>query len=315
MSSGIFNTVGLGKESSYGVPVAPTVFIPIKESDGVQINMDTQFVEAIKGTAPKNKDAFTGKVEMTGGFESDLYPLFVGNIINSAMGNVVSALESGESSVYKHTFTENTSKPSYTIEQKFGEIIKRFQGYIVRTFSIEGKAGEAVSFNFEGFAQNQANASPTTPTYETSRTFNFRDFTSVKIGSVDVTAKTEEVSLEYDNALEAFYAVGDNYQKSLYPGQSECKGKIMLYLDNNTKDFLEDYIAGTHRSIEIKIEGDTIGTASKNTMKALVARAAITSVSTKLSFDYNALELEFEAVEDPTDGILKVELINSIPNF
>ncbi len=59
------------------------------------------------------------------------------------------------------------------------------------------------------------------------------------------------------------------------------------------------------RSIEIKIEGDSIGTTSKNTLTAFIAKASLTSVPTKLSFDYNALEIEFEAVEDPTDRNIK----------
>ncbi len=119
MSSGLQNHIGIGKETAYGTAVAPTVFLPINESDGIQINKDIQFVESIKaGVAGKNKFAYTGKVEYSGGFESDAYPQFTGHLLRSALGQVSSALESGETTVYKHTFTESLSKPSYTIEQK-----------------------------------------------------------------------------------------------------------------------------------------------------------------------------------------------------
>lgn len=316
MSSGLQNHIGLGKESVYGTPVAPTVFIPINESDGIQINKDIQFVESIKaGVAGKNKFAYTGKVEYSGGFESDAYPQFTGHLLHSALGLSSSALESGETTVYKHTFTEALSKPSYTIEQKIGEIVKKFAGFIVKNIKFEGKAGEAVTFGIEGIAKSQSDATESTPTYETSRPFNFADVVAVKIGNTDIKANCEEFSFEYDNAIESFYSLGSNEPATYYPKPSEAKGKLTLYLDNTTKDFLSDYISKTERSIEIKVEGSSIGVASKETLRIYLPKAVMTQVATKLSTEYNAMEIEFEGIVDPTDGLLKIELINTISSY
>ncbi len=212
MSSGLQNYVGFGKETTFGTEVTPTVYLSLKESDGIQINQSIQMIEAIKNSAPKNKDAFIGKVELAGGFNADVYPQFIGHPLYSVLGTVGSALL--ETGVYKHTFTENLTKKSYTVEQKIGEIIKRYAGYMVKNLKIEAKVGETAGITFEGLAKSQSTNAGTTPVFETPRPFNFKDVTLVKIGSVDVTGQCEELSLEYDNGIQGFYAMADNNLKS-----------------------------------------------------------------------------------------------------
>lgn len=313
MSNGVQNYVGIGKETTYGTEVAPTVYLPIKPSDGIKINQDIQMNEAIKGTAPKNKAAFTGKIELSGAFDSDIYPTFMGHLLLSALGAVNSAVVSG--SVYKHTFTEALAKASYTIEQKIGEVLKRFNGFIVKNIKVETKAGDPVTVSFEGMAKAQVDNAGTSPTYETNRAFNFKDVSLVQIGAVDMTAKVSDLKLEYDNGMNPFYAVGDNNLKSQYVTPSECKGGFTMYLDSATLAMMTDYIAKTERALEIKIEGDIAGGAVKYTLRLIVSRAIFTAVSTKLDTDYNALEVEFEALEHATDGILKVELTNLATSY
>lgn len=313
MSSALVNYVGIGKEDSYGTEAAPTHYIPVKESDGVTINQDVQFNEAIKGTAPKNKGAFAGRVEITGNYEADVYPNFLGMLLLSALGSVTTTTVAG--SVKSHAFTETIAKPSLTIEQKFGEIIKRVVGFIPNTLSFEVSAGEPLSMTVEGFAQNQADETEGTPSYETARPFNFADVTEVLIGAQNVTAKVEELSLEYTNGMEGFYALGDTNNKNQYATPSEAKGSMTLYLDTQTKDFLADYIAGTQRLIKITVEGEVLEYTHKNSLVLEIPAAVLTAVNTPLSMDYNALEIEFEAVEDPTDGIFKATLQNVVASY
>lgn len=315
MSAGIQNQVGIGKEVSYGTPVAPTFFLPVKESDGIQISNDTKFVESINGTPAKNKDSFKGKVEIGGGYDAYLYPQFLGHILRSALGQVNSALASGETAIYKHTITEVVAKPSYTVEQKVGEIVKRFAGFVVRNFKLEAKVGEDIGLSFEGVGKSQATASASSPSFETTRPFNFADVINVKIGATDMVAQCEELSIEYDNGVEGFYALGDNNIKNVIAKPSTVKGKLTLYMDDTTKATLEDYIANTPRALDVVVAGDSIGVASKNTLRVLIPKAVMTSNSQKLAADYNVMEIEFEGVYDATDGLIKVELTNALTAY
>lgn len=312
MSNQLQNHVGIGKESSYGTAVAPTVFFIPQEVKGMNIDMDRQYNEGVKGTAPKNKNAFSGIAKLEGGYEMDLYPLASTYVLHSALGGVNSALESGETEVYKHTFTESFTKPSYTVEEKFGEVIKRYAGYVAQKFTVEVKKGETAKISFAGMAKSQNSETPATASYETTRPFNFADVSTLTIGGVSVLTHAQEVSFEYDNGLVGRPSLGDNYIKGVVAGKSEMKGKILMYLDSTTKDFIEDHITNTQRAIDFILTGDAIGEESNNSYRIYIAKADIQSYSEEITDNYNMLELSFEAVEDATDGIVRVEVINTI---
>lgn len=309
------NHIGIGKETVYGTPVAPTSYLPVREVKGVSIDMDKKFVEAVKGTAPKNKSAFNGLQNISAEYEMDAYPDSIGHIILSALGAVNSELAEYETVVYRHIFTEAWVKPTYTIEEKFGEVVKRYAGAGWKGFSIEGKKGEAVSFGFNGIASTEANDAGTTAVYETHRPFNFEDLKTLQIGSLDILAHCDAVSVEYDNGLYARHAMGSVEPKALVPGKSEHKGKLTLYLNNDTLAVIEDYIANTYRSFEMVLEAESIGDQSVHTFKVEAAKVQFTSVSEEISENHNILEIEFEAVEDPTEGIIKIELINEVDEY
>lgn len=316
MSNSLQNHIGLGKESVYGTKVAPTVFIPTLEpAKGISINMDKQFRTAIKGTPGKNQVAFNGLAVMECEYELDAYPDIIGHVFNSALGAPSSALVGAETVVYKHTFTDKFTKPSYTIEEKFGDIVKRYGGFIFNGFELTAKKGEAVMLSFTGQGQNQGDVSASTPSYETNKPFNFAQVSALSIGALDVLAMCEEISIEYSNGVAPRHAIGDNYPKAMVPGQSEHKGKITLYLDSDNKAIVEDYIANTERSLTFTATGAAIGDASNHALTVTAAKLQFTSTSEEVADNYNVLEIEYEAIEDATNGIIKVELTNLIASY
>lgn len=313
MSNSQANHVGIGKEETYGVAVAPTIFLPTREVKGVTIDMAKQAVEAIKGTAPKNKCMYPGLVEINAEYEMDAYPQAITHLLYAALGAKSTALESGESTVYKHTLTESFTKPSYTIEEKFGEVVKRYAGFIPSEFTLSIEKGEGVTLGFSGPAKSQADATASTPSYETPCPYNFRHVTTFTIGSLNLlTIGLESAEVTYNNGVAPRHAIGDNYAKGMVPGASEFTGTITVYLNDESKALLADYIANTERSLEIKLEGETIGTAGKNTLRITSQRVNFTSVSEDIEDNYNVMEIEFEAVEDPSTGIVKIEVINTL---
>lgn len=307
---GILNQVSVGKETTYGTAVAPTVSIPVRPSDGIQPQHDVVGVEAINTTAPKNKSLFGGIVNYNGGFEADLYPTSIALILLSALGASSPAQVGGETLVYKHTFTEAVAKTGLTVEQKVGDLIKRYAGFIASRITIGGKVGEAISFSFEGGAKAEADATAITPVYETTRPFNFADVATLSIAGTDIKAKVSEFEFEYKNGLDFFHGLGSVDPQDKYVGQSELTGKISLLMDATTKDYFEDLLATTEQAIILDIVGDAIGVASHYEFKLTIPKAAISTFASKLDFGYNAIDLEFVAREDATDGLLKAELTN-----
>lgn len=312
---GILSQISIGKESSYGSAVTPSVSLPVKESDGIQTNQDVVAVEAIKGTAPKNKGFFKGKKAFEGGYATDLYPNNMGLVLLSALGSVADAVAGGETAVYEHTFTEAVAKKSLTVEQKIGTLSKRFAGFVVKNFKIGGKVGETISFTFEGMGKTVADSTPITASFETERPFNFADVASISVGGTDLKAYIEDFEIEYMNNADIFYAMGSVEPAVSYVKPSECRGKFTLYLDSTTDDLLADFEALVEKEIKITLQGDAIGVASNNEVEITLPKAAISKFETKLSFGYNAISLEFAGREDVTDGLVTLKLVNLVESY
>jgi hypothetical protein len=311
---GFANQISLIKENAWGTAGVPTKSVPVKESDGIQINASITGLNAIKTTAPKNKGFYKGVTTYEGGFALDAYPHIIGDFLNSAIGaETPSTVESG--AVYKHTFVEGVAKPSLTIEQVFGTVTKRFAGFVVGSFKLSGKAGETIGVAISGQAKAQADATKISASYETTRPFNFADITVLSIGGTDIKAYVEDFEFEYTNGLTMFHGLGSVDPSAKYQQPSEVKGKITAYCNATTSAYIADLIANTEREIILTMVGAAVGSGSNNALTFTLSKCAFTKTDTKLSFDYNAISLEFEAREDSTNGLIKAELTNTIASY
>ena len=312
---GIFNQISVAKESTYGTEATPVLSLPVNASDGIQVEQEVIGVEAIKGTAPKNKSFFRGKQSFSGGYEMGAYPNALGYILLSALGAVVdSTVEAG--AVYKHVYTEGATRSGLTIEQKIGTIVKRFCGFIPSNIKISAKVGGLVLITFTGKAKGQADAAAITKTYEVLKPLNWADISTLSIAGTDIKAKVDSIEIEYDNGLEMFYGLGAVAPATKYVKQSTVKGKIEAYVDGSTDDYLTNLLAGTESELILTATGsEVIGSASAPILKVQVPKTAFTKTSTKLDFDYNAISMEFEGREDATNGLIKVELTNTVSAY
>lgn len=309
------NQITIAKESSYGTAVVPTLSVPIKPSDGIVANQEIIGNEAIKTTPSKNKSFSRGKRSYEGTFELDAYPQVLGHLLMSAFGAVSTAVASGESAVYEHTFTEDADKKSFTVEQVIGTFVKRYAGFVISKVTISAVVGENLKINIEGMAKTSADATKVSASYESSKPLSFEDITSLSINSVDYKGYVSEFSFEYTNGLQKFYGMGDVEPTQKFIGQSEFKGNIKMYVDNTTKAFIEDHLAGTERDLNVLIEGASIGTAENMGLEIDADKVAITATTTNLDFEINALDLEFEAREDATNGLVRMILTNETSSY
>lgn len=306
---GIADQISVGAESTWGTAVTPDVSLPIAPSDGIQIEANVTGVESIKGTAPKNKGFFLGQRRFNGGYEMGVYPKVVGHFLNALFGtDTVTEPESGV--VYKHTFSEAVTKPSLTVEQAIGDIVKRFNGYVPKNLKFSLKVGEQVMVAVDGMAKGQASASKITAAYDTTRAFSWDDVTELSIGGTDIKAYVEEMELEIDNGLEFFHGLGDLDAAAKYVKQSEAKGSITAYVNSTTAAYLTDLMAGTERELILELTGASIGASSNDILKFTLSKCAFFKTDTAIDYDYNAVKIEFEAREDATNGLVKTELTN-----
>lgn len=316
-NEGILTQISVGKESTVGTAVTPTVSMAVLPSDGVVIEEEAVGVEGIDTSPALNKEFVQGIREYNGAFEMNAFPNSIGYILGSVFGSVNSAVASGETIVYDHEFTEAVAKTSLTLEQKIGSITERFAGFIASKFGIEITVGEPIKFTFEGKALTKASATAITAAYEDNKVFDWTDIQSITLGGTDIKSALSELSLEYTNNLQNFHGLsGDSEPTNMYVEPSEVTGSLTAYLDSDIANLKAVFEAKTQQALVITIQADeTIGVASKNTLVITVPKVVLNTYAYPIDTGYVEVTADFVARQDATDGLIKAELTNLVTSY
>ncbi len=318
MGAGILSKIAFGLETTYGTAVTPDKALAIHPGDGIQTDNDTQFVTAIKGQIAKNSGSFIGKRKHEGEYEIDFIPGNLGYLLKSVFGSVSSALVDGETTVYNHTFSENTSHPSLTIQQDVGDIIRRYAGCIPTEFTLSGKAGEVLLAKFAIKGKSSASASAVSPANETLEPLNFAHILAAsgfKLGGVAYSG-LENFEISYKNNGDKVYAMGSNDPYQFIPKGSEVDGKFELYLDATTAAKYTDYINNTEQSLQIVATGPSVGVASNYKIDLTVHKAVFKVAKYPITEDATLLSVEFSGIYSTADSkLLTLILTNTFANY
>lgn len=316
-NEGILSQISVGKESTVGTAVTPTVSMAVLPSDGVVTEEEAVGVEGIDTSPALNKEFVQGVREYNGAFEMNAFPNAIGYILGSVFGSVNSAVASGETIVYDHEFTEAVAKTSLTLEQKIGSITERFAGFIASKFGIEITVGEPIKFTFEGKALSKATATAITAAYEDNKVFDWTDIQSITLGGTDIKSALSELSLEYTNNLQNFHGLsGDSEPTNMYVEPSEVTGSLTAYLDSDIANLKAVFEAKTQQALIITIQADeTIGVASKNTLVITVPKVVLNTYAYPIDTGYVEVSADFVARQDATDGLIKAELTNLVTSY
>ncbi|RMD67352.1 MAG: hypothetical protein D6822_08440 [Cyanobacteria bacterium J149] len=316
-NEGVLTQISIAKESTIGTAVTPSVSLSVLPSDGVVTEEEVVGVEGIDTSPARNKEFAAGLREYNGSFEMNAYPQGVGYILSSALGSVTSSTTSGETAVYDHAFTESVTKTSMTLEQKIGSITERYAGFIVSKIGIQLSVGEAVKISFEGRALSKSTATAITPSYESSKVFDWTDVSSITLGGTDIKNALSELSLEYNNNLQTFHGLSGNTEPTnLYVEPSECSGSMTAYLDTNIASLQSVFENKTQQSLVITLEGDeTIGNASKNKLVITIPKVVLNTYTYPIDTGYVEVSSDFVARQDATNGLIKVDLTNLVSSY
>lgn len=315
MSDGVLNQVSFEIESQWGTAVVPDKSIPVHFGGGISTDIDLRTLNNVKAIISKNQGTYLGNRTHSGEYELDLFTGYTAYWVKCAMGAVNSAAHSPETLLYDHVITESVTKPSMTVEQKFGEIIQRFAGSIPSGFKLSIKPGETAMMSFPTMAKSQATATAITASYESIRPLNFADF-SIEIDGSPV-GEVASIELEYKNNIQFTHTLaGSNDASYKSVKGSELSGKIELYLDNTTLAEFNDYIAKTAKQLEIIGTGESYSSVADYGFNLLMHNGIYRKNEIKLADDYNLLSLEFEAIhDDGEDEMFNVTFTNALANL
>lgn len=188
MSLGAIGYVGYGVESTEGVTVAPTKFLPVSSFSFEDTN-DYLVPEQIRGDRDRYV-AMAAPYMTSGTMEMELVPNDIASLLKSAAaGSVVSSAYAGGG--YQHVFTPGNVSPTFTFESSAaGILVMRYGGIRVNTLEINAAFGEIVtsSWGLEGTVREKQ-GSESTEAYTDVMPFHFSGAQVTVAGAVSPIVK------------------------------------------------------------------------------------------------------------------------------
>lgn len=207
MPLGSLSHVGMGKETTFGTPVAATDYVRFASET---INETFEQVKSdIQNAVVDEAPYYTGMQTVAGDVSFDVYPNIVGNFMKSALGAPVSTIQ-GAGPAYQHVFTPaqtnfatNCALPPYTLEVN-RDLTQAFQypGSVVNELDFNfGVDKKILNCKASVLAKTRNLIAKTAPSFDVQDAFTW-NMATVTLNSV-VNTNVSSVEIGVKNELDA----------------------------------------------------------------------------------------------------------------
>jgi len=200
MGLGALGYVGYGVESTEGVQVAPTAYIPVT-SFSFEDSNDFIVPDQIRHSRDRYI-AMAAPYAVSGSMDMELIPKDVASLLKSAFAaTVVTSAYAGGG--YQHVFTPASEEPTISFEGSASDVlVMRYGGVRANTIEIKAAFGEIVtaSFGLEGVNRTKI-GSPNTPTYTDVVPFHFSGV-DIKVNSGTILGTVKDFTFGVNNNIE-----------------------------------------------------------------------------------------------------------------
>jgi len=253
--------LGIGKETTYGTPVAATYFIPIT-SESLKLEQNYLYPETV--ACRELFRAIAGRKLVTGGWEQNVtYDKGIGLILKALLGGETKT--NPATGVALHTFRRAASIPSLTARVGLhGVVEKILHGVGINELTLELVAGELLSASVDCVGEDETTGAVGTPTFSTQ---DFIDASKVVTFNLNGTAVTpERFSLSIRNNIDTdAFVLGTRLLPRLEPAKFEVEGEMDIRF--LATSHLDDFIASTRRDLAVVIRGPLITGTSFNELR------------------------------------------------
>jgi hypothetical protein len=277
--------LGIGKESSRGTAVVPTYWL--FKSD---LNYQEKFEQAVEdssvGVIADAIDAQTTKRWAEGSFGGDIKDKSIGLILLSLFGSVSSALKSGESIVYEHTFSLGNSAqhPSLTLGIDDPWQDYQFALAMIESLEIKYERGKFVAFTANFKSKKGATATLTT-TYTAENSFRPQDFVFKMASSLSglsaASATTiKSATLKFEKNLEIDEVLGSIDPADILNKQFSCTGTIEAIFEDEAT-FKTIALGDTAKALRFDIKNTSvaIGTSANPELQIDLAKVKFSEIT------------------------------------
>lgn len=254
--SGQDSKLQIGKETTWGTAVAPTVQIGFTSESlkYVQGYIEEDVMVGLKTTG--RMDISGKKVE--GDFSMIVKPDNIGLLLAAALGNESSANGVGATStVYEHSFSclasgTSNSLPKLTIVVDRHVAVKGYKSCKINQLTLEAAVNDYLRATFSVRGHSEADDAVESLSYSTKRAFQFIDGNITVDGSnyADITNFRLTVNNNLENDL--FTMDSSTYMQEIEPQKREITIELEALYSSSTNTTREDnFLAGATAAINI----------------------------------------------------------------
>lgn len=261
MASASFGYLGVGVETSAGVSVAPTKFIPVKS-----VNFDVQQDEIRFREIALSRQAqqtFGGAIRPSVTFDTAFYANGAfGTVLRGLFGSVDTAAAGASTTAFTHTFGDASVLPSLSFERAdaatdgAGLLHERIPGCKIESVSFTAEFGAEVNMSVTAQGLSFPERPASKPATITLPSINPFIFTGVSVDIDGVPSDLfKSINFDFNNTLEPQEALrGTRTAYKIHEGPLECTlSGTMIYEDNTIYDM---FASAEKISVSVHFEGD-----------------------------------------------------------
>jgi hypothetical protein len=314
MSFADIGYVGYGEETTEGIIVSPTIFLPVSAFNFENTN---EYItpDQIRGSRDRSI-TMPSAYAVSGTMDMELVPNGIRSLLKSASsyeGTITPSAYSGGG--YQSVFIPgNATTPTFTFEASAADIlVMRYGGVRINTLSINAAFNEIVtsSWGLEGTTREKQTGT-STESYDAVLPFHFTG-ASIKTDSTERT-DVKNFTFTLGNNIERIGTLRKtrSWKRTALGMRDVGLSCTMDFVDD---DDMDTFLAETEFSVELHLEGDYItGTSGpKYTLKIEIPRVRWNSLGLPLNAN-SYLEQALEAlILRPLNGnpIFTMTLVNT----
>jgi len=309
---------GLAKESTRGT-ANDTISRYIAIDRGLTMDYVLSLIEdtQLRGQV-YNIPPITGIKTGTGTIRFNVEAGNIGELLYSLLGNVTSE-QQGQTSAYKHTFIRSNSNQlqSYTIHIDWGIAKKKYVRSCIKsiTFSVtpDGVLLADISLLFE---KEDSSTVTFNPSWSTPKPLmGYQVAIENPDGEIVTNVKDLSITIDNQNFAKRVLKQSQDIDDILAIGPLLVNGSFTVYFESLTER--NNFLSNTASSLELKLEGQTIEGAYKETFDILLPEIHYTAYPFGEADGLLASAVTFNAYQKLSDGSnqVTVYIINNITSY
>jgi hypothetical protein len=294
--------LGVAKEVTKGVAVAPTAFIPVAVSKlKTEDIIDPLFDEGLRGSPVKTYEYIQGRTRSTVEFGGPVFADTIGWSIAGILGQVTTTVGTPNTQQIRlknlTTTAADISPTSFTFTDFYAANVRAYAGCQISDFTLSFSADGLLDYDAKATGFISTVATVPTPTFTAVQATPSWQGT-VTIGGAAITNSVEG-SITMTRAITPIYGLSNTRDPfNIFVGPLEVKGNLRFVMQADTE--LTRFLTNTQPAIVVNFQQGAGATATQ--IRATITEGAYTTAMIDRGKDYVEIAVEITGISNTTDA-------------